>query len=113
MSPCAGTGVFPELAAGGGVEGDGLVGAGDVHDAVGHHGRDFEAEVVDGKDPFHAERVDVGGIDLLQGAVAVAVQGAVVGEPVTGLRIFDAGEIDPGASAIGAGGCSILCMLLR
>jgi hypothetical protein len=84
--------VVPEGAAGAGIEGEDLVGAGDVHDAVNDDGGDFEDVVVDGEDPLEDKVLDVGGVDLIEGGVAVAGEGAVIGGPVAGPGVGDVGE---------------------
>lgn len=116
----AGPGVLPDGLAGGGGDGVDLVGAGEIHDAVGDEGNGFEAEIAhvlvevggvgkelgpegDGEGPLEGELVDVGGVDLGEGAIAVAAEVAVVGEPVAGLGVLDPGEGD-GAGGLGRGG---------
>ncbi len=86
--------ILPDDAAGESVQRQRLVRAGDVHDAVGDNRGHFQAEVIDGKNPFHRQLVDVRLIDLVELAVAVAVEGSVVGEPVAGPRVLNAGEVD-------------------
>ena len=76
--------VVPELRAGLAVDGVGVVpGRGHVHDAVDHQRRAFEAVEHAGLErPDRDQPGDVLGVDLLERAVAVAVVGAAVHQPV-------------------------------
>ncbi len=86
--------ILPDLAASQCIERQGLVRPGNVHHAVGDQGRHFEAKMIDGEDPFHAQILHVRRIDLLEFAVPVAAQVSVVSEPVAWPRIPDSVEVD-------------------
>ncbi len=93
---------MPHERSGEGIDGEDLIGAGDVEDSIGGQGRGFEAEVGDGEDPLHFERGDVRGVDLFEGAVAIGGEVAVVGDPVAGLGRGEGGL----SSCVGDGGGS-------
>ena len=76
---------MPDLAAGGGVEReDARAGGDDVHHAVDHDGRGLQVlGVVAGlKHPGGREDFDVGGVDLIERAVAPGELRAAVVRPV-------------------------------
>src|SRR5690606_9561386 len=85
--------------------------AGGVHYAVDDERHGLEAEVAhvlavvrrvgqellpqrDRVTPLEGEPADVGGRDLVEAAEAVAADVAVVGDPVAGVGLEDAGEVD-------------------
>src|SRR5581483_6718472 len=63
-----------------------LIWTGDIQHSIGGEGRHFEAKVFNRKNPFQFQRIDVGGVDLLERAVAVGRKVSVIAEPITGLR---------------------------
>ena len=86
--------VGPVAAASASVQRHDFVGRlGDVQDAVDRDGRSFNGvRLMDLMDPGDPEAVSVGGVDLVQQRVPLAVVAARVGEPVAGLlvRVADA-----------------------
>src|SRR3569833_714334 len=91
--------VVPELAAGAGVDGPGVIGHKEEEDAIDHQRGGFETaaegdlrgEVID---PGERERIDVGGVDLLQGAVTAARVIAAVSGPGIGGSFGERSWID-------------------
>ena len=66
-----------------------LVGAGDEHHPVHDQRRHLQREMVDREDPFDAEVLHVGGSDLVESAVAIPADVAVVGWPVARVRMHN------------------------
>ena len=85
--------VFPKVGSGEGINGDDLIGCGEVQDAVGRKRRGFQAEVLGGIEPFQLKAGDVGGVDLFEMTVAIGREVAIVGEPVA-RRWFAPGHFD-------------------
>src|SRR3712207_2080087 len=102
---------MPDLVAGASVECENLIGACDVHDAVGHNGHSFQPEVPhvfaivrsirkklrpqrNGKGPLETELIHVARVDLFQIAVSISAQVPVPSQPVTGLWIENSGKIN-------------------
>ena len=77
--------VVPDRSPGPRVERKDLVGARDVHHPVHHDGRQLQHRVVNREDPLELEVLHVGGVDLVEAAVPVTADRAVVGEPVVGV----------------------------
>ncbi len=75
--------VVPDLCACACVEGEGLIGGGDVHDSIDDEGGCLERAMRawKGEDPFGGEAGDVRYVDGVQRAVAIAADVAVVGGP--------------------------------
>ena len=93
--------VVPELTAGAGVDGPGVVGNGEVEHAVDFKRRGFHGDAagrvgthVDAVDPGERERAHVRGGDLLEGAEAAAGIIAVVGRPGVGGEFFEFGGVE-------------------
>src|SRR6266545_3158699 len=64
-------GVVPDLASGAGVEGEGLIRSGDVHDAIDDDWRDLEmARAGNRERPVSSKARDVARVDLFEGAIA-------------------------------------------
>ena len=78
-----------------------LVGAGDVHHAVGHQRSGLQSEIGHGIHPLRRQILHVLLVDLIERAVPVAVHVAVVGGPLPGLGMQDL--IDRGAAHVLAG----------
>ena len=79
----SGTLVVPDLASGAGVQRVALIGAGHVHDSVDDDGGYLQAGGAEQReDPLGRKAGDVGLVDLIQRAVTVAADLAVVGGPV-------------------------------
>ena len=88
--------VVPDLLAGAGVERPGMVGNGEVEDAVDHQRSGFDggvadaalrADIGDAVEPGEREAADVGGVDLGERAEAPAGIIAVVGGPGVDRRL--------------------------
>jgi len=93
----------PERASGAGVQSVDLIRTGYKHHAVDHHGSDFQHIVSDRKHPFQGQVLYVGGVDLIERAVAVAADVSVIGGPVAGPQPILCREAsDP----LGPEGCS-------
>ncbi len=91
ISPRTRGGVYvaPELASGRRAKGAYLVGRGDVHDSITDNGCCLEILNVQRINPFHLQVLDIPCVDLVQGAMAIAAQGAVVGRPLAGFGLQD------------------------
>ena len=97
LSLSPGTGIVPELAASGGVQGVGLIDCGHVHHAVHYHRSDLEWRGIRNREePPHAKACDVPPMDLVQGAMPVAAQLPVIRRPLARPGVYDVGERDPG-----------------
>ena len=79
-------GVVPEEVAGGGVEGLHAAPAGHEHDAAAHEGRDLVGARLHRPGPDELEVAHIVPVDLVQRAVALAVQGPAPVDPVAVVR---------------------------
>ena len=68
----AGVQVAPEFAPRRRAKSAYLVGRGNVHHAIADDGRRLQALNIQGVDPLHLQILDIAGIDLVQGAMAIA-----------------------------------------
>ena len=77
--------VLPQEVAGAGVEGlDHVAGVRDIHDAVVHERRRLRHPGLEAPGPGEPELVHVAPVDLVEGAVAPAIEGAPPAQPVGG-----------------------------
>ena len=81
--------IIPNLSAGTGINRLHLVRTGDVHHAIDHQGRCFQAEVGQGMDPCRPQRAHVLHIDAAKGTVAVTVDISGIGRPIAGPGVKD------------------------
>ncbi len=89
--------VLPEEVAGGGVDGlDDVARVRHVHHAVVHEGGALLQPRPETARPHHAQVADVAAVDLVQRAVAPAVEGAPPHQPVVGRRVLQDGVGDGG-----------------
>jgi hypothetical protein len=75
-------GVFPDFTAGSAIESRYLVGGRDEHHATRDERRRLERLILDRINPLELKARGVTRVDLIDGAVTVSVQGAVVGGPI-------------------------------
>ena len=81
--------VLPDEVAGDGVDGlDDVGGVRHVEDAAVGERRALLAPLGEGARPHHAQLADVVAVDLVEGAVAPAVEGAAPHQPVAGRRVL-------------------------
>jgi hypothetical protein len=66
-----------------------LVGTGDEHHPVHNQRRHLQREMVNREDPLDAEVLHIGSSDLVESAVAIPTDVAVVGGPVARLRMHN------------------------
>ena len=85
--------VTPDLLTAARVQRVDLVGAGNVHDAIGHQRRGLQSEIGHGVDPLHGQVLHVLPVDLFERAVAVAVDIAVVSGPLAGFGAQDGVDV--------------------
>ena len=79
--------VVPDGASCARIQSEHLIRTGDVHHAIDHNRCDLEHLMIDREDPFELQAADVRWVDLVQRAVAIAADVAVIRRPVAGLGL--------------------------
>src|SRR5580765_5748929 len=86
--------VVPNLMAVASVDGPDVVGRREIENAVYDERSGLDDAAANTKRPGKGERVDIGGVDLVESAVAAAGVVAVVAGPVVGWRLEKRGGIE-------------------